>query len=47
LTEEESAAAAELKVLKTIIKTMEKAMSKDDITAYLSAAPIAKVQADV
>jgi hypothetical protein len=47
LTEEEGAASAELKVLKNIIKTMERAMSKNDITAYLNAAPIPKIQTDV
>jgi hypothetical protein len=43
LTDEEGAASAELKILKSIIKTMERAISKDDITAYLNAAPIPKV----
>jgi hypothetical protein len=47
LPEEEGAASTELKVLKNIIKTMERSMSKDDIAAYLSAAPIPKEQTDV
>ena len=40
MVEEESSAAAELRVLKEIIQRMEDSMGKDDIAAYLRAAPV-------